>query len=233
MTERRDWSRILSIVISTLAFIMGVYHLIYSRWLLQDPLLHQNTHLTFALLLVFLTALSKKPKLWPYIFTFIILSLIGVVYVHINFVELTDRAGIPISMDIVFGTIITLVVLEACRQTFGWVIPAIAVFLMAYALASSYLPPPFFHTEISYAKVISWSSIAFNGVYGMFLHQSATYMIFFVLFCAFRRPAAGNRCIRILYGTWKSSRNKVQERTGPDGGHLQRSNRNGHGSGCS
>ena len=190
MAEQRNWSRTLFIVISTLAFIMGVYHLVYSRWLLQDPLLHQNTHLTFALLLVFLTTLSKKPKLWPYIFTFIILSLIGVVYVHVNFAELTERAGIPISMDIVIGTIITLVVLEACRQTFGWVIPAIAVFLMSYALLSSYLPPPFFHTEISYAKVISWSSIAFNGVYGMFLHQSATYMIFFVLIW---RPPAGNR----------------------------------------
>jgi TRAP transporter 4TM/12TM fusion protein len=141
---------------------MGVYHLVYSRWLLQDPLLHQNTHLTFALLLVFLTALTKKPKLWPYILSFIVLSLIGVIYVHVNFTDLVDRAGIPIPIDIVMGTIIVIVVLEACRQTFGWVIPAI--------------------TEISYSKVISWSSIAFNGVYGMFLHQSATYMIFFVLF---------------------------------------------------
>jgi len=182
MADRRDWSKVLSIAISTLAFVMGVYHLVYSRWLLQDPLLHQNTHLTFALLLVFLTSLIKKPKLWPYILSFIVLSLIGVIYVHVNFAELVDRAGIPIPIDIVMGTIIVIVVLEACRQTFGWVIPAIAVFLMAYALVSSYLPPPFFHTEISYSKVISWSSIAFNGVYGMFLHQSATYMIFFVLF---------------------------------------------------
>ena len=52
MAEQRNWNRILFIMISSLAFIMGVYHLIYSRTLLQDPLLHQNTHLTFALLLV-------------------------------------------------------------------------------------------------------------------------------------------------------------------------------------
>ena len=115
MADSRDWSKVLSIVISTLAFVMGVYHLVYSRWLLQDPLMHQNTHLTFALLLVFLTALSKKPKLWPYILSFIVLSLIGVTYVQVNYVELADRAGIPIPMDIVIGTIIVLVVLEACR----------------------------------------------------------------------------------------------------------------------
>jgi len=182
MAEGKDRSRVLSIVISALAFVMGVYHLVYSQWLMQDPLMHQNTHLAFALLLVFLTTLLKKPKLWPYILSFIVLSLVGVLYVQINYVELAERAGIPTTLDIIIGTIIVLVVLEACRLTFGWVIPAIGVLLMAYALLSSYLPPPFFHTPISYAKVISWSSIAFNGIYGMFLHQSATYMIFFVLF---------------------------------------------------
>jgi len=182
MAEKRDWSRILSVVISSLAFIMGVYHLVYSRWLLQDPLMHQNTHLAFALVLVFLTSLSKRPKLWPLIFTFIILTLISVIYVHVNYAELAERAGIPIPVDIIIGTIIVILVLEACRQTFGIIIPLIALGLMIYALVSAHLPPPFFHTEISYAKVISWSSIAFNGVYGMFLHQSATYMIFFILF---------------------------------------------------
>ena len=182
MAKKVDRLRLLSIVISALAFMMGVYHLVYSRWLLQDPLMHQNTHLTFALLLVFLTALSKKPKRWPYIFSFLVLTLIGVIYVHVNYIELAERAGIPTMVDIIIGTIIVLVVLEACRITFGWIIPSIAVLLMAYALLSAHLPPPFYHTPITFPKVISWSSIAFNGVYGMFLHQSATYMIFFILF---------------------------------------------------
>jgi TRAP transporter 4TM/12TM fusion protein len=182
MVKKLDWLRVLSIVISALAFMMGVYHLVYSRWLLQDPLMHQNTHLAFGLLLVFLTALNKNPKQWPYIFSFIILILIGVIYVHVNYIELAERAGIPTTVDIIIGTIIVLVVLEACRIAFGWIIPAIAVLLMAYALLSAHLPPPFYHTPITFSKVISWSSIAFNGVYGMFLHQSATYMIFFILF---------------------------------------------------
>lgn len=182
MAKKIDWLRPLSIVISALAFMMGVYHLVYSRWLLQDPLMHQNTHLAFGLLLVFLTFLLKNPKRWPYIFSFIVLTLIGVIYVHVNYIELAERAGIPTTVDIIIGTIIVLVVLEACRMTFGWIIPSIAVLLMAYALLSAHLPPPFYHTPITYSKVISWSSIAFNGVYGMFLHQSATYMIFFILF---------------------------------------------------
>ncbi|MFC1868510.1 TRAP transporter permease [Thermodesulfobacteriota bacterium] len=182
MAKNINWLKVLSIAISAIAFIMGVYHLVYSRWLLQDPLMHQNTHLTFALLLVYLTALSKKPKQWPYISFFLLLSLIGVIYVQVNYIELAERAGIPTTVDIIIGTIIVLVVLEACRITFGWIIPSIGVLLMAYALLSAHLPPPFYHTPITYSKVISWSSIAFNGVYGMFLHQSATYMIFFILF---------------------------------------------------
>lgn len=177
--DRLKW---LNSALGVLAVIMGVYHLVYTRWLLQDPLMHQNTHLTFALLIVFLNTLNKKPKLWPLNVALILLSLIAVTYVFINYSELAERAGIPTFFDVVIGTIIVIVVLEGCRQAFGVIVPAIAAGLMVYALVSSYLPPPFFHTPISYAKVISWSAIAFRGIYGMFLNVSATYIILFILF---------------------------------------------------
>ena len=128
MAEGKGWSRVLSIVISALAFVMGVYHLVYSQWLLQDPLMHQNTHLAFALLLVFLTTLGKKPNLWPYIFCFILLSLIGVLYVQINYVELAERAGIPTTRDIIIGTIAVVM----AHSMMGEITPR-----MAEAIASS------------------------------------------------------------------------------------------------
>jgi len=182
MPQRIDWPKILSIVIGALAMVMGVYHLVYTRWLLQDPLMHQNTHLIFALLLVFLTTLRKKPKWWPYFFLLIALAFVSVIYIFVNYIELAEKVGLPDTIDIVIGTILVIVVLEACRQSFGWIVPAIAVILIGYALLSPYLPPPFFHTEISYGRIISWSSIGFRGIYGMFLNVSATYIILFVLF---------------------------------------------------
>ncbi|MCJ7595316.1 MAG: TRAP transporter fused permease subunit [Desulfobacterales bacterium] len=182
MAEGINWLKILDRVIGYLALVMGVYHLVYTRWLLQDPLMHQNTHLAFALMLVFLSSILKKPKIWPLNLTLMALSLVAVIYVFVNYSELAERAGLPTAMDIVIGTIIVLVVLEACRQAFGVIVPIIAAGLMLYALLSSYLPPPFFHTPISYAKVISWSAIAFRGIYGMFLNISATYIILFILF---------------------------------------------------
>ena len=182
MAQTTDRIKLLNVVISVLAVVMGLYHLVYTRWLLQDPLMHQNTHLIFALLLVFLTTLTKKPKWWPYIFLFIALAFVAVIYVFINYVELSEKIGLPDTIDVVIGTILVFVVLEACRQSFGWIVPAIAVFLIGYALLSPHLPPPFFHTEISFSKIISWSSIGFRGIYGMFLNISATYIILFVLF---------------------------------------------------
>lgn len=182
MVQKSEKTIFLDRAISTLAVLMGVYHLVYSRWLFQEPLMHQNTHLIFALILVFLNSLIKKPKLWPYNLTLIVLSLVAVTYVYINYTELAERAGIPTQPDMIIGTIIALVALEGCRQAFGLVIPAIALLMMIYALVSAHLPPPFYHTEITYGHMISWASIAFRGVYGMFLHTSATYMIFFILF---------------------------------------------------
>ncbi|RLF56593.1 MAG: hypothetical protein DRN37_07965, partial [Thermoplasmata archaeon] len=182
MTQRKDWSRVLNISISALAFLMGVYHLVYTQWLFQDAMMHQNTHLTFALLLIFLTSLKNKPKLWPYFLCLIVLSLIGVGYIFINYSELMERAGIPIGLDVIMGVIIIIVVLEGCRQAFGWIIPSLTVAMIVYAMVSPHLPPPFFHTPISFSKVISWCSIAFRGVYGQFLQISSTYMILFLLF---------------------------------------------------
>jgi len=182
MAQRRDLSRLINITISALAVLMGVYHLVYTQWLFIDAAMHQNIHLTFALLLVFLTSLQNKPKLWPYFLFLVVLSMIGVGYVFFNYSELMERAGIPIDTDVIMGVIIVIVVLEACRQAFGWIIPSIAVFMIVYALVSHHLPPPFFHTPISFSKVISWCSIAFRGVYGQFLQISSTYMILFLLF---------------------------------------------------
>ncbi len=177
-----NWFKILNISIAALAILMGVYHLVYTQWLFLDATMHQNTHLTFALLLVFLTSLKSKPRLWPYFLFLIVLSMIGVGYVFLNYSELMERAGIPIGLDVIIGVIIIIVVLEGCRQAFGWIIPSLAVFMIVYALISPHLPPPFFHTPISFSKVISWCSIAFRGVYGQFLQISSTYMILFLLF---------------------------------------------------
>ena len=77
MAQGFNWLKVLDRTIGYLALIMGVYHLVYTRWLLQDPLMHQNTHLAFALVLVFLSSVSKKPKIWPLNLAFIVLSLVG------------------------------------------------------------------------------------------------------------------------------------------------------------
>lgn len=182
MDQKLNRLKVLNQVIGLLAVIMGVYHLVYTRWLLQDPLMHQNTHIAFALVLVYLNGIYKEPKYWLRNSVLILLSLIAVGYIFANYSELAERAGLPTFFDVVIGTIVVIVVIEACRQAFGAVVPAIAVGLIIYALISSYLPPPFFHTPISYAKVISWSAIAFSGVYGMFLNISATYIILFIIF---------------------------------------------------
>ena len=153
MDQKLDRLKVLNQVIGLLALIMGVYHLVYTRWLLQDPLMHQNTHIAFALVLVYLNGIYKEPKYWLRNSVLILLSLIAVGYIFVNYSELAERAGLPTFFDVVIGTIVVIVVIEACRQAFGAIVPIIAVGLIIYALISSYLPPPFFHTSISYAKV--------------------------------------------------------------------------------
>lgn len=72
-----DW------VITGLGVAMVIYHLVYTLAIFQGPIEHQDTHLFFALMLVFLGTMKKKPKLWPLIALCIIGSIVTTGYIRI------------------------------------------------------------------------------------------------------------------------------------------------------
>ena len=58
----RDFRRFITLdqVIVIVALAMAVYHLVSVQVILHSPVEHQNTHLFFSLMLVFLSTLKKK-----------------------------------------------------------------------------------------------------------------------------------------------------------------------------
>lgn len=88
----------LKIPIAVVAIAMVIYHLISTQYLVVSSLEHQNIHLGFTLIFVFLFAMQGyKKRLWPLFLlaTFIVFSVIAIGYIHIFHDELIERIGFP------------------------------------------------------------------------------------------------------------------------------------------
>lgn len=172
----------LNIAIPVVAIIGALYHLISTQHLFQTFLEHQNNHFAFALILVCLTSLKKKPKHWPFILPLMLLGVVATGYVKVFFTDLQGRIGFPTTIDIVIGILLVIVALEASRRAFGPAISALAIIFIAYDLLGQYLPPPFYHCQFTLQYVVTHLSIGLCGMYGTALAVSVNYIFLFFLF---------------------------------------------------
>lgn len=168
-------------IIATVAMAMVLYHLISTQYVIQGPIPHQNTHLGFSLLLVFLGAMRGDRKHWPLILAFLLCSIVAIGYIQIFYMDIENRMDFPNTMDLVMGALLIVAVIEATRRALGIVLILVAFFFMAYALVGQYLPPPFESFPISVTQLIYELSTGFTGIYGVVLGVSANYIFLFVV----------------------------------------------------
>ena len=145
--EEKRPSRTLKKIITIVAVVGALYHLISTQWLFQTFLEHQNNHFAFSLVLVLLVILRQKPKQWVYIMVLMIIGLVATGYVKIFFSALQERAGFPTTADVVIGIMLVVIALEASRLAFGLAIPILACIFIGYDLFGHYLPDPFYHIK--------------------------------------------------------------------------------------
>ena len=183
MPEEEKWSpKMLGRIITIVAVVGALYHLICTQWLFQTFLEHQNNHFAFSLVLVLLVIMRQKPKRWPYLLGLMVIGLVATGYVKIFFSALQERAGFPTTADMVIGIMLVIVALEASRLAFGLAIPILACIFIGYDLFGHYLPDPFYHMKFDLKYVVSNLSIGLQGMYGTALSVSVNYIFLFFLF---------------------------------------------------
>src|SRR3546814_11378907 len=72
--------------------------------------------------------------------------------------DLIQRAGDPSTTDLVVGTIITLLVLEAARRIMGWELPLLCALFIPYAIFGRDLPGFLVHRGFDYTQEIGSAS---------------------------------------------------------------------------
>jgi TRAP transporter 4TM/12TM fusion protein len=175
--------RALKSLIALIAVGMSVYHLTIAFIGAPQALFFRSTHLLFALALVFLMfpGFVKREETrasWRE-WMFIAASIVTIAYIWVNHNYLLERfvfVDDPTRIELVLGTIFTLVVLEATRRVIGWALPVTALIFLLYGIFIAKSRPE---------QIIEIMYLTTEGIFGPTLGVSAAYVIMFVLFGAF------------------------------------------------
>ena len=211
LTTRNLPAWLFSIVIA-FSVVFAAYHYVTSGIGVPVDYWHMGFHLSGVIFLVFLgfpafrgKLASIEDKARPWVFggvpvwdwLIIIAGIAAALYIGITWYEIrftlfgmefflpeqVMRQGAPMPIDIVFGTILVLVLLEAVRRTIGIIVPIIIIIFTAYAIFGPYIP-----VQILMHPGISWSNYINNmyfpdiGIYGITLWIVSTVVFHFVLF---------------------------------------------------
>lgn len=103
--------------------------------------------------------------------------------------DIIFRAGDPAPQDIIVGSIVVAMVFEAARRTMGWALPSICGLFLAYAMFGEYLPAPLHHRGYGFDQIVDHMYLGTEGIYGIPVYVSSTYLFLFILFGSFLEQA--------------------------------------------
>ena len=179
-------------VVTILAILMSVYHIYAAAFGAPEAMMHRSIHLLFTLLLIFLLGLTGKTRqsrgrLFLDL-VLILFTLASLGHLFLNYEYVVTRYPYVQSLthwDFWMGVILTLILLEASRRVIGWALPITAMVFLLYGLLGQHLPMLMRHTGFSLENIVDQLYLTTEGIFGIPLGVSATYVILFVIFGAF------------------------------------------------
>jgi TRAP transporter 4TM/12TM fusion protein len=190
--ETKDWPAILKKLVSAIGILMSVYHLYTGYFGAPEALLHRSVHLLFTLVLIYFLypltkeAWGKKYRWTDALLILLVLATIGYLFVNYEYVVTRYSLVHPLEKaDLVFGIILSLLLIEGSRRAIGPALPITALFFLVYAYAGPYLPGLLRHSGFTTESIVDQLYLTTEGIFGMPLGVSATYVILFIIFGTF------------------------------------------------
>ena len=166
----------------------------------------RSIHLAFAIFLAFMAypALKRSPRnrvpLQDWIFALVGAAAAG--YLFLFYGALSDRPGAPIQLDLWVAGIGMVALLEATRRALGPPLMIVAMVFLGYVFFgdSTVIPDAIRWKGASFAKAMGHQWLTTEGVYGIALGVSTSFVFLFVLFGSLLDKAgAGNYFIKVAY----------------------------------
>ncbi len=190
------WSAFQVWYASPLPFVFGVF-------ILNDTEA-RAIHLGFALFLAFTAypAFRKSPRDHVPAVDWI-LAIVGALagsYLFLFYVQLSTRPGQPTTLDLATGAVGLLLLLEATRRSLGPPMVGVALVFILFTFAGPHMPEVIQHKGASISKFVQHQWITTEGVFGVALGVSTSFVFLFVLFGALLEKAgAGNYMMQISF----------------------------------
>ncbi len=149
-------------------------------------------HVGFLMLLVFPLVASARdagPALKAGAWALAIAGLSVAIYQYVEYEPLILRAGVPLPRDMIFGVVALITIFAAAYILMGPALPIISGAFLAYCLFGQYLPSPLNHRGYAFSQIIDHMTYGTEGIYGIPVYVSATYIFLFILFGSFLERA--------------------------------------------
>jgi TRAP transporter 4TM/12TM fusion protein len=175
---------------TTLCVGLSLYALGWVLFVIQ-PQVYRVSFLLIALVLTFLlfplrrgSAAGVSPLDW----ILIAAAIAALAWPLVDFDVFIYRSTDPNTIDVVFGAVAVLLVLEAARRAVGWILPVTAAAFLIYAYAGPAFDriglPLLAHRGYGVGRLIGTLYMTLEGIFGVPLDVAATYIILFTIYGA-------------------------------------------------
>lgn len=176
-------------LISTIAVAMSAFHLVVAFVGPPDAYVMRGSHIAFALVMAFLILPGRHGTAervgWIDVLL-VFAAAAAALYPSMNLGYIQGRmyyVDDPRIADYVFGGAMVLLILESTRRATGWALPITALVFLVYGLTLG---------NQSVGMMLDQLYLTTEGIFGIPLYVSATYVMLFILFGAFvERSGAG------------------------------------------
>lgn len=189
-SKLRSYSGPLGNIVTVLFLIWSAFQIYANTFGSIDVMALRTWHL-FALLgftfLLFPTYAQENrartfPPLWDIALIFILMGTFG--YLLKNYTAIAKRGGYLVSLDLIIAAVTLLLIFEgsrrACRSLAG-----LGLVFLLYNFLGKYIPGELGHVGFSIKRVLTHMIWGSQGIFGVGIGVSATYIFLFVLFGAY------------------------------------------------
>lgn len=190
----RNLKGTLAKITTVIAVCMSLYHLWAAGIHMPPSPQHKAIHLAFALALTYIIYPAKSQDKDRFPWYDLIFSVLGAavgIYIVVCYGDIIYRLGDPSNLDIILGGITLVLVLEATRRTMGWPLVIIAFVFLAYAMFGQYIPGDIGHRGYNLTRIIEHMYLTGEGIFGVAIYVTATFVFIFVLLGAFLGATGG------------------------------------------
>ncbi|MGD9208326.1 MAG: TRAP transporter fused permease subunit, partial [Syntrophobacterales bacterium] len=192
-------------IVAIIAISWALYQLALPSVLVIDSTQERAIHLAFAMALLFLLmpCFKRKRKYLGYLSVLdripmldYICAAVGAftsLYLAIFYEGIAMRAGDPSTADMISGTILVILLLEATRRIIGPALSVIALGFTLYAFLGPYMPDLIAFKGVSLSKYLSNITNSTEGIYGIPLGVSSAIVYLFVLLGALLDKAGAGK----------------------------------------